>query len=102
MTEINQNIPLTAGRYMRGLKTLHTALLAGMMLFAAVVVILLGTKSIKLGPGGNIHGILQFLVPVVCVAGFFGGNMIFKQKLDAINGHGGSLLRRLTDYRTAR
>jgi hypothetical protein len=72
-----------------------------MMLFAAVVVIMLGTKSITLNTGGKIHGILQFLVPVMCVAGFLGGNMLFKKKLDAINGHGGSLFRRLTDYRTA-
>jgi hypothetical protein len=94
--------PTTSGRYMRTLKTLHTVLLAGMMLFAAIAVILLGTKTFTGPEPGKMHDILKFLAPLAALSGFIGSTIIFKKQLDEINAAlNSSLGQKLARYRTA-
>jgi hypothetical protein len=76
---------ITVATYLRTLKTLHTALLVGMILFASIAVILLGTGSFVVPQPDELHSIFRFVAPLMAVACFFGSTLLFKKKIDALN-----------------
>lgn len=89
-------------QYLRSLKTLHTALLLGMIAFSVTGVTLMMSASIFPEDNKSLHDIMKFVVPVVSVIAFLYSGILFKKKTDELkNGSNLSLGFRLNGYRTA-
>lgn len=92
---------MNSRQFLRSVKTLHTAMLIGMVIFTVVVVVIMTSTTIFGESAEVIHNVMKFVAPVVTVIAFLGSGIIFKQKVDAARTSNTSLRFRLEQYRTA-
>ncbi|MES1223579.1 MAG: hypothetical protein ABUT20_49240 [Bacteroidota bacterium] len=86
--------------YLKSLKIIHTALLAGQCIFLAVMVFLVIRKSMRpVDP--SLDKILQVVALLVSFAAVFVSINIFKKKLQNINATAENATEKSTPYRAA-
>lgn len=85
---------------LRALKIMHTALLAGQILFGAVAFFLVYTGRFS-SSGKDIEKILQVVVIIFCGAGFYYSKFLFKKKLLLIRESVNDVTEKFEAYRGA-
>ncbi len=86
----------------KALSILHLALLAGQILFALISLFIVYGKGYTANPSWqNETNLFVFLCVTVGVAGYLAGSMIFRKKLEQINGNTKSVVEKFNDYRAA-
>ena len=88
------------GGYLKSLKIIHLALLAGQCMFLVVMVFLV-VRNILPPVSPSLDKTFQVMALLVSFAAVFGSMRIFKKKLLTINTTAGSIAGKLAQYRTA-
>jgi hypothetical protein len=92
----------TTGQYMRNLKTVHRALLAGIVLFTIIAAVVVSQELMSFESGEKLHNIFKFIAPVFTVLAILAANLVFKKKTDELKQASNTTLRfRLEQYRAA-
>jgi hypothetical protein len=92
----------TTGTYLKSLAMLHKGLMGGVVLFSGMVVFLINKTSKPGQYNEPLHGIFQYVVPLVAVLGIVMSTLLYKRKLDAIlEKPDAALSQKLIGYRTA-
>lgn len=90
---------LTSKQYFSALQLIHMALIAGQILFAAVIVFILNGEGFMAADKG-LHTILKFAAVAFMFIGLMGGSFFFKLKLNYCRIRE-TLSEKMADYRSA-
>lgn len=93
--------PMNSRQFIRSLKTLHTTMLIGMIIFTVVVVVLMTSTTLFGESADAIHNVMKFVAPLIAVFAFLGSGVLFKQRIDPVRTSNTSLRFRLEQYRSA-
>jgi beta-lactamase regulating signal transducer with metallopeptidase domain len=81
---------------------LHTALLIGQVLFTAIITVITFTGKSQTTSSLNAYPTQLLLLCIgIGIAGYLGGNFLFRKKLEQINSDSKSLSEKFNDYRSA-
>lgn len=93
------NIKLTSGGYFKSLKIVFYSLVIGQVLFGLISFFLVNTNNFK-SDGADLKSVFIYIIPFFVLVGFLLSNLIFKNKLKAIDRKSGLMIK-LNDYRSA-
>lgn len=86
----------------KALLILHTALLAGQVLFTAIFTLIVFTGKSQTASSLNAYPTQIILLCIgIGIAGYLAGNLLFRKKLEQINSDSKSLSEKFNDYRSA-
>lgn len=86
----------------KALSILHFALLAGQIVFALISLLIAYSKKISFASSWlSYYNQLILLCIAIGIAGYVGGNILLKKKLEQINSDSKSLSEKFNDYRAA-
>jgi hypothetical protein len=93
------NIKQTSGTYFRSLLIVFYGLIIGQVFFGLISIFLVNTNNFK-SEGEDLRSVFIYIIPVFALGGFILSNVIFKNRLKAIDRKSGLMIK-LNDYRTA-
>jgi len=93
------NIKQTSGDYFRSLIIVFYGLIIGQVFFGLISFFLVSTKNFN-SDGADLRSVFIYVVSIFCLAGFILSNLIFKNRLKAIDKKS-SLMIKLNAYRAA-
>ena len=88
----------TSKQYFRTLSIMHIALIIGLVFFSLIVIYLIISRQLT-GDIGLAH-IFLYIVSLFTLAGLFGSNLIYKNKIAKIKTNN-DLMAKMTNYRSA-
>jgi hypothetical protein len=94
---VQSDITQTPKTFLKTLSIIHLALIAGQVLFAITA---LGIKTKHQTDVKNSNEAFMFIVPLLALAGFVAGHMLFKQQVNKLSGET-SLKEKIKGYQGA-
>jgi len=95
--DYKDNIKLTPAGFIKSMSIIHAALLAGQLLF---IITAFGISSKVHFTVSDTEDVFIFIVPLLAIAGFMGGYILFKRKLKELQAKN-SLGEKMVAYQTA-
>ncbi len=83
----------------KALSILYLALLIGQVLFALISLFIVYSKGFS--PAPSDANLFIFLCVTFGIAGYLGGSLLFRKKLEKVNGNMKSIAEKFNDYRAA-
>lgn len=93
------HIKQTSETYFRSLLIVFYALIIGQVFFGLISFFLVSTNNLK-SEGADLSSVFIFIIPVFALGGFISSNLIYRNRLKAIDRKSGLMIK-LTDYRAA-